>query len=183
MKKILVADIMVPLSYCLKVQKDYSLLDVFQALDQTRKSKNESLHKDSIVFDENGAFLGKVTMIDIFKALEPNYSRVKQQHKTASTLSAVAVMKIADDFNLWLEPTQTIRHRAGQLKVADVMHIPEKIEYIKEEENLEKAMHIYIMGVHQPLIVKNADNEVTGVLRFGDIFEAFRQSLLDQNIS
>ena len=67
--------------------------------------------------------------------------------------------------------------------VANVMHIPEQIEYIKEEENLEKAMHIYVMGVHQPLIVKNTDNKVTGVLRFGDIFEAFRQSLLDPNIS
>ena len=183
MKQIRVADIMVPLSYCLTVQKDYSLLDVFEALDQTRKSKNESLHKDSIVFDENGAFIGKVTMIDIFKALEPNYRRIKQQHKTASMLSAGAYMKIAEDFNLWLEPTQTIRHRAGQLKVADVMHIPDQIEYIKEEENLEKAMHIYVMGVHQQLIVKNADNKVTGVLRFGDIFEAFRQSLLDPSIS
>ena len=183
MKKILVADVMIPLSYCLIVQKDYSLLDVFQALDQTKKSKNETLHKDSIVLDENGALIGKVTMIDIFKELEPNYSRVKQQHKTASMLSAGAYMKIAEDFNLWLEPTQTSRDRAGQLKVADVMHIPEQIEYIKEEENLEKAMHIYIMGVHQPLIVKNAGNEVTGVLRFGDIFEAFRQSLIDPNIS
>ena len=183
MKQFLVADIMIPLSYCLTVQKDYSLLDVFQALDQTKKSKNESLHKDSVVLDENGTFLGKVTMIDIFKALEPNYSRVKQQHKPASKLSAGAYMKIAEDFNLWLEPTQTIRHRAGQLKVADVMHIPRQIEYIQEKENLEKAMHIYIMGVHQPLIVKNADNEVTGVLRFGDIFEAFWQSLLDSNTS
>ena len=183
MQQILVADIMIPLSYCMTVKKDSSLLDVFQALDQTKKSKDESPHKDSVVFDDNGAFLGTVTMIDIFKALEPNYSRVKQQHKTASKLSAGAYMKIAEDFNLWLEPTQTIRHRAGQLKVADVMHIPEPIEYIKEKENLEKAMHIYIMGVHQPLIVKNADNEVTGVLRFGDIFEAFRQSLLDPNIS
>ena len=59
------------------------------------------------------------------------------------------------------------------------MHIPEKVEYIKEKESLEKAMHIYVMGVHQPLIVKNSDNKVTGVLRFGDIFEAFRQSLLN----
>ena len=77
MKQILVADIMVPISNCLTVQKDYSLLDVFQALDQTRKSKNESPYKDSIVFDENGTFLGKVTMIDIFKALEPNYRRIE----------------------------------------------------------------------------------------------------------
>jgi len=183
MKQISVADIMVPIGSCLTVRKEHSLLDVFQALDQSRKSENKSPYKDSIVFDENGAVLGKVTMIDIFKALEPNYRRIKQQHKTASMLSAGAYMKIAKDFNLWLEPTETLRHRAGQLKVADVMHIPEQIEYVKEEENLEKAMHIYVMGVHQPLIVKNADNEVTGVLRFGDIFEAFRQSLLDPNIS
>ena len=181
MKRILVADIMIPMSHCMTVQEDHSLLDVFQALDQTRNSKNEALHKDSIVLDRNGAFLGKITMIDIFMALEPNYSRVKQLHETASRHSVGAYMKMAEDFDLWLEPTQTIRHRAGQLKVANVMHIPEEIEYIDEQENLEKAMHIYIMGVHQPLIVIDADNEVTGVLRFGDIFEAFRQSLLDPN--
>ena len=56
MKQILVADIMIPLSYCMKVQKDYSLLDVFKALDQTQKSKNESPQKDSIVFDERRYF-------------------------------------------------------------------------------------------------------------------------------
>ena len=38
-------------------------------------------------------------------------------------------MKIARDFNLWMEPTKTICERANQLKVADVMHVFEKIEY------------------------------------------------------
>ena len=181
MEKIKVQEILIPFSKCLKVRKDHNLIEVFKALDQTWITENGAAHKDSIVLDESGEFIGKVTMIDIFRALEPNYSKVEQQHKMASMFSAGAVMKIARDFNLWMEPTETIFERASQLKVADVMHVPENIEYIKEGDSLEKALHIYVMGVHQPLIVRNDDNDITGVLRFGDIFEAFRQSLLNSD--
>jgi hypothetical protein len=61
--------------------------------------------------------------------------------------------------------------------VAEAMHVPEKSEYIKEDDNLEKALNHYVMGVHQPLIVKKGE-DVTGVLRFGDIFEIVRERLL-----
>ena len=179
MNEIKVQEIMIPIPKCLKVRKDHSLIEVFKALDQTPRTENDAAHKDAIVLDENDDFIGKVTMIDIFRALEPNYRKVDQQKKMASMLSAGAVMKIARDFNLWMEPTKTICERANQLKVADVMHIPEKIEYIKEGDSLEKALHIYVMGVHQPLIVRNDNDDITGILRFGDIFEAFRQSLLN----
>jgi CBS domain containing-hemolysin-like protein len=178
MNEIKVKEIMIPISKCLKVRKDQSLIEVFKALDQIRATENDAAHKDAIVLDESGDFNGKVTMIDIFRALEPRYGQVKQQQKMASMLSAGAVMKVAKDFDLWMEPTKTIRERANQLKVADVMHAPEKIEYIKEGDSLEKALHIYVMGVHQPLIVRNDNDDITGVLRFGDIFEAFRRSLL-----
>ena len=57
------------------------------------------------------------------------------------------------------------------------MHVPEKIEIIQETDTIEKALNLYVMGVHQPLIVKDG-NTVTGVLRFGDIFEAVRKALL-----
>ena len=129
MKGIKVREVMIPISKCLKVRKDHTLIEVFKALDQTRITENDAAHKDSIVLDESADFIGKVTMIDIFRALEPNYSRVEKQQKMASMLSAGAVMKIARDFNLWMEPTKTICERANQLKVADVMHVFEKIEY------------------------------------------------------
>jgi Mg2+/Co2+ transporter CorC len=178
MNEIKVQEIMVPISKCLKVRKNHSLIEVFKALDQNRTTENEAAHKDSIVLDESGGLIGKVTMIDIFRSLEPKYGQVEKQKKMASMLSTGAVMKIARDFNLWMEPTKTICERANQLKVADVMHVPEEIEYIKEGDSLERALHIYVMGVHQPLIVRNHENDITGILRFGDIFEAFRQSLL-----
>jgi Mg2+/Co2+ transporter CorC len=182
MSEIQVKEIMIPISNYVTVRKEDSLVEVLQALEQTRKSENKHAHRDAIVVDVNGVFIGKVTIIDIFRVLEPNYKKVEQQQKKGM-LTAEFVMKAVKDFNLWMEPTQTICERGSRLKVADVMHIPEKIEYIKETDILEKALHLYVMGVHQPLVVKNNDNKVTGVLRFGDIFEVVRKSLLSCNVS
>ena len=86
---------------------------------------------------------------------------------TKLTLTDEFVMKAARDFDLWLEPAQTLCERGSRLRVSDVMHTPEKVEYIKETATLDKALHLYVMGIHQPLIVKNEDGKVTGVLRFG----------------
>jgi len=181
MNEIQVKEIMIPFSNYVTVRKEDSLVEAFQALEQARKSENEHAHRDAIVVDANGVFVGKVTMIDIFRALEPNYKKIEQQQQKG-ILTAEFVMKAVKDFNLWMEPTQTICERGGRLKVADVMHLSEKLEYIKETDVLAKALHLYVMGVHQPLIVKNND-KVTGVLRFGDIFEVVRQSLLNCNVS
>ena len=46
-----------------------------------------------------------------------------------------------------------------------------------EKESIEKALHLYVLGAHQPLIVKKEET-VTGMLRFGDIFEVIRENLL-----
>lgn len=181
MNEIHVKDIMIPISDYVTVQKEDSLVEVLRVLEKARESESEHAHRDAIVVDANGVFEGKLTMFDIFRALEPNYKKIEQQQK-GGTLTAEFVMKVAKDFNLWMEPTQTICERGGQLKVADVMHISEKIECIKETDVLDKALHLYVMGVHQPLIVKNNDNKVSGVLRFGDIFEIVRQSLLSCNV-
>ena len=182
MNKIQVKKTMIPISDYVTVKKEISLVEVLQSLEQTRKSDIDHAHRDAIVVDENGVFIGKITMLDVFRILEPNYRKVAQNQGTG-TLTAEFVMRAAEDFNLWLEPTKTICERGKRLTVADVMHIPEEAEYINETDTLEKAMHLYVMGVHQPLIVKNADGKVTGVLRFGDVFESVRQRLLDVSCS
>ena len=182
MDKIQVKEIMIPILNYVTVQKENSLVEVLQSLEVARKSENEHAHRDAIVIDANGVFIGKLTMIDVFRALEPNYTKVEQQQEQG-VLTADFVMNAAQDFNLWIEPTKTICERGSRLKVADVMHTPEKMEYIKETDTLNNALHLYVMGVHQPLIVKNNVDQVTGVLRFGDIFEAIRQSLLKCDVS
>jgi hypothetical protein len=57
------------------------------------------------------------------------------------------------------------------------MHVPGEADYISEADSIELALHKYVMGVHQPLIVKKKDT-VAGVLRFGDVFEVIRKAML-----
>jgi len=169
-------DVMIPISKYVTVSQETSLVEVLQALENARASEQERAHRDVIVVTGSGDVIGKVTMLDIFRALEPNYRKVFK-NAPKGTLTKGFVRKAMNDFNLWMEPVQSICARGGNLKVSEVMHRPESIEFIDEDDPLEKALHLYVMGVHQPLIVKK-DGTITGILRFGDIFEEVRTSIL-----
>ena len=176
MKNILVKDVMIPIGNYTTVKKEYNLADVLRAMEKKSISENRQAHRDAIVVDKNNRFVGKVTMLDIFRALEPNYRKFKQRPK-GQTLTDDWVREAVQELKLWLEPTEDICQRGSRVTVDEAMHIPEKSEFIKEDDHLEKALNYYVMGVHQPLIVKKGD-DVTGVLRFGDIFEIVRERLL-----
>ena len=175
MKKKFVKDLMIPISNYVTVKKTATLIDVLKALELARQ-ENTHAHRDAIVVDDSGAFLGKVTMLDVFRALEPNYKKIVGDRSTG-TLTKDFAMKAVKEFNLWMEPEQNICKRGSSKTVSEVMHAPENVEFIQENDTLEKALNLYVMGVHQPLIVKNGKT-VTGVLRFGDIFEVVRKALL-----
>jgi len=179
MKKIFVKELMIPISKYVSVKKTDTLVDVLQALELAR-DENEHAHRDAIVVNTDGSFLGKVTMIDIFRALESNYKKMMSKNG-AGTLTKAFVMKAVKEFNLWIEPEADICHRGARKTVAEVMHTPRSVEFLQEDDTLEKALNLYVMGIHQPLIVKSGET-VTGVLRFGDMFEVVRKELLSCNI-
>jgi predicted transcriptional regulator len=171
-----IKDLMIPIANYVTVKKEDRLVDVLAAIEKKRQIEGGHAHRDAIVVDEKGRFVGKVTMIDIFRVLEPNYRKV-QKSQQEQTLTDGFVRKAVQELDLWLEPVEDVCARGGGVRVADAMHIPEKSEYIQEDESMEKALSLYVMGVHQPLIVKSGDT-VTGVVRFGDIFEVVRERLL-----
>ena len=176
MKEITVKQAMIPIANYVTVKKEDNLVDVLQALEEARESKKARAHRDAIVVNDSGTFIGKITMLDIFRSLEPNYQLVVKQKKKGF-LTNEFVNKSLKDFMIWMEPAHSICERGSKLKVARVMHTPERFEYIDENDTLEKAMALYVMGIHQPLIVRNG-KEVTGLLRFGDVFEFVRENLL-----
>ena len=175
MKTIYVKEIMIAIGNYVTVKKTDDLVGVMQALEDARQSSAHA-HRDAIVVDDQGAFIGKVTMIDIFRALEPNFKKLMSSN-AEGTLTSHFVMNAVKELNLWLEPEKGICERGSQKQVGEVMHVPEKVEYLQENDTLEKAMNLYVMGVHQPLVVKSGET-VTGILRFGDVFEVVRKTLL-----
>ena len=157
------------------INEDKTLYDVFQILEaETSSGKPE--HRDLIVLDSAGDFKGKVTMLDIFKALEPNYKKL-DTNITNGTFTKDYILKAIKDFNLWLEPVKNLCERGSGIKISNVMHTPKEHEYVDEEDSLEKALHEYVTGVHQPLIVRQGD-QVTGILRFEDLYEVIREHML-----
>ena len=175
MKDILVKTVMIPLSNYVTIEADKTLYDVFQILENNKASGSHA-HRDAIVVDHNGNFKGKVTMLDIFRTIEPNYKKLFKNYEDG-TLTKDYVINAVRDFQLWLEPMQSLCERGAGIKVSEIMHVPEDYEYLQENDSLEKALHEYVMGLHQPLIVKNGDT-VTGVLRFGDLFEIIKDQML-----
>ena len=177
MKNFKAKDLMIPADEYCRVKKDSTLQEAMAQL--VIQSENKGLshpHRDLLVEDENGKIIGKVTMLDIFKSMEPNYFRMENdRHQNA--LSREYVQKIYTDFNLWSEPMTTLCQKCAALKVADLMHVPHLNEMINEEDSIDKALHSFVLGLHQPILV-HKDGNVTGVLRLGDIFENIRKAIL-----
>ncbi|MEF2144654.1 MAG: CBS domain-containing protein [Desulfovibrionaceae bacterium] len=176
MESINVKELMVPLSEYVRVDVDDTLSDCFRAMERDREEKGKGLHahRDALVFSKNGEFMGKVTMKDVFLALEPTYKRILGLKKGESSLSSDYVAKLFREYDLWTEPLKDLCNNASGMKVGEIMHNCEKDEFLDEGDNLGKALHKFVMGVHQPLIVTR-EGRVVGVLRLGDVFEQIRQ--------
>jgi hypothetical protein len=181
MKEIPVKDIMIPISDYVTVKKQERLTEVLSAIEKARLAKGRRAHRDAVVVDDNGALCGKVTMIDIFRALEPNYPKV-QRARREQTLTDAVVRRAVKERRCWMEPVEDVCARGAAVTVAEAMHVPEASEYIQETDGIEKALSLYVMGVHQPLIVQDGQT-VTGLLRFGDVFEVVRERLLKCDLS
>ena len=117
MKDILVKEIMIPISDYVTVRKSDNLTEVLRAIEERRAIEQGHAHRDAIVVDENGRFVGKVTMIDIFRSLEPNYRKPKKEEERQQTLTDAFVQNAVKDFKLWLEPVESVCERGGKVTV------------------------------------------------------------------
>jgi Mg2+/Co2+ transporter CorC len=176
----IVRDVMIPIVDYVTVKEEDSLFDVIQILERSKTKDKGHAHRDAVVVDDDGKFIGKVTMIDIFRALEPNYNKIdvdKLLEGGKGYLTEEMIESVYKDFDFWVAPSKTFCERGQAKKVSEVMHVPTSGEYILEEDSIEKALNLYVLGAHQPLIVKKGET-VTGMLRFGDVFDVVRQKLL-----
>lgn len=175
MKNINIKKVMTPINEYITISEDQTLYDVFRLIDEEKKS-NGIVHRDLIVMDESGVFKGKITMIDVFRALEPKYKQLDNL-SSAGTLTKEYMLDAVKSYELWLAPVSDLCERGGGVSVREIMHTPAKNEYVHEKDSLEIALHRYVMGSHQPLIVRD-DDQVTGILRFEDLFEVVKNHML-----
>jgi CBS domain-containing protein len=176
MKSFTVRDLMVPLSEYATVSEDATLYDAVLALEIAQEKFEEKHtryhHRAILVLDKNGNVVGKLSQLDVLRALEPKYQEMiegKGSHRFGFTKQFMQSM--LQEYHLFANPLEDICRKAGVKNVKTFMYTPSEGEYVSEDVSLAEAIHQLIMGHHQSLLVTR-DTTIVGVLRLTDVFAA-----------
>ena len=180
MQNITVKDLMIPLDEYATVRDDASLYEAVKALEKAQKDFNRErylyLHRAILVYDKNKRVIGKISQLDVLRALEPRYRDMGDFSAISrSGLNVEFIKTIMSHYDLYQRSFPEMCMTASDLKVKDIMYTPGSDEYVEENDFLGNAINHLVMGHHQSLLVTR-DKDIVGILRLTDIFnEVFQR--------
>jgi len=174
MKTIAIKDLMVPLEEYATVSEEATLFEAVTALEEAQEALDRDrylyLHRAVLVYDKNNQIVGKISQLDVLRALEPKYDDLGDVGKMSYTGFSPQFLKtMLKQGALWETPLRDICSRAGGFKVKTFMYTPTEGEYIDEDASLNEGVHLLVMGRHQSLLVTRG-KEIVGILRLTDVF-------------
>ena len=155
MKSIHVREVMVPLSEYATVSKEATLYDAVLALEKAQGEFDQTRyrHRAILVYDENKKIVGKVSQLDLLKALEPKYEQIGNPGSMVHYGFNPRFLKsLFRQFDLWSRPLDDICKKASRKKVESFMYTPTEGEYVSEDATLNEAVHQLVIGHHQSLL-------------------------------
>ena len=175
MKTKIVKDLMIPLSEYATVSEEATLYDAIIALEEAQKNFDQTKyrHRAILIYDKNRHITGKVSQLDILRALEPKYNEMREVRGPSHYgFSKKFLMSIREQFSLFDKPMEEICQKAGLLKVKNIMYAPTEGEYVNENDSMDVAIHRLVMGNRQSLLVTKNGNikNIEGILRKTDVF-------------
>jgi len=174
---------MVPISEYATVQDDATLLEAVISLHKSQQEYDSSKtrHRAILVCDKANKVIGKISHMDIIKSLEPKYDLIKGTHPLAQFgFSKTFLNSLINKQLLWAEPFNDICQKGATLKVKDIMYTITIGEFVKLDSTLDEAVHQFIMGHHQGLLVKDG-KDIVGILRFTDVYGEIASTIMGCN--
>lgn len=186
MEIITVEDLMVPIEEYATVNEDATLYEAVKALEKAQEELDRKryhyLHRAILVLDKNRKVLGKISQLDVLRALEPKYKGMgDMRHLSRTGFSLDFIKSMMEKYALCEIPFTEMCRNAANLKVKDYMYTPEEGEYVEADAALCEAIHILVMGQHQKLLVTR-DGEIIGILRLTDVFKEVFQTMEAQKL-
>jgi len=180
-----VAEVMIPLSEYATVNENDTLEKAIKTLYAFNKktTKDKFKHRAVLVYDKKGNISGKVSALDVLRALEPKYSQFGQIDQISKLglsrfgLSCDFVHSLVENYNLWDENCESLVEKAKKRKVKKIMHSPQEGEFVNSDVLIPEAIHQFILGHHQSLLVLKQD-KVIGILRLTDLYILIRDLIL-----
>ncbi len=177
MKATKVKELMIALSDYATVPDTDNLAGAIQALKQSNADKQlNHKHRAVLVYDVDHHVIGKVGIREIFKALEPKYRQFAGTDPSGNVslshfgFNQEFLSSLVDKFSLWHESMETLLAKAAETPVKEIMYTPSKGEFVNIDAPVSEAVHQFIIGCHQSLLVVEKER-VVGILRLADVFD------------
>lgn len=174
-----VRDLMVALDDYPTVAHTASLAEAVALLERAQHdvAPGRHRHRAVLVTDGTGRVVGKLSQIDVLRALEPRLRETGGLDAvTRFGFSADYIESTSEDFGLLKGPLVGVCRRVADVKVTDLMTTPGSGEYVAEDASLGTAIHQLVRGSHQSLLVTRGER-VVGLLRLTDLFAAVARVL------
>jgi len=176
MKSYTVNELMVPLSEYATVSEDATLYEAVLALEKAQEKFEDKhtryRHRAILILDKNRNVVGKLSQLDVLKALEPKYQDMLEGRGSQRFGFSRQFMKsMLQQYHLFANPLEDICRKAGEKNVKEFMYAPGEGEYVEDNASLDQAIHQLVMGHHQSLLVTR-DEKIVGILRLTDVFAA-----------
>jgi hypothetical protein len=186
MKSSYVKEFMFSLEEYVTVNEEDSLYDALLVLEEAQKGYFQKVeahmypHKALLVLNKENDVVGKLSQFDIIRSLEPKYKSLISSELIARTatsgFSAEFLKNMLNQYALFELPLADLCRRAAKKRVKDCMYTPAEAEYVTEDDTLAVAIHQFVVGHHQSLLVTK-DGKITGILRMADVFKYVCQTL------
>ena len=190
MKRLKVKDLMIPLGEYTTVSENATLYEAVRVLREVQKKYLEQAkasrevrypHRAVLVLDSQGRVVGKISQLDVLRALEPQYARIMTSPSlgrlAASGFSAEFLEDLIERYGLFSSGLKDLCQKAAERRVRDFMYTPQEGEYVRDEDTLDRAVHKLVMGQHQSLLVLDGSGEIVGILRLVDVFEVIASAI------
>ncbi len=127
MKSYLVKDLMVPLSEYATVTEDATLYDAVLSLEAAQEKFEDKhtryRHRAILILDKDDMVVGKLSQLDVLKALEPKYQDMIEgegSHRFGFTKGFM--QSTFEDYHLFTNPLDDICRKAGEQPVKKFMY-------------------------------------------------------------
>lgn len=176
MKNFNVKDLMVPISEYATVIQGATLFEAVLALEKAQEEYDPQHtpyhHRAILVLDEKKSVIGKLSQLDVLRALESRDESVnKLRDINQFHFSPKLVAALREQNRMTGSILEHVYERASSLKVEDFMQSPSIGEYVEEDTSLDAAIHQLVAGTHLSLLVTKG-KDIVGILRMSDVFGA-----------
>jgi CBS domain-containing protein len=174
-----VRDLMIPVQNYACVPEDSPLFEVIIALEEVQQKFKDMYykHRAVLVCGEKGKIVGKIGLIDVLRALDPQYKELGEIGMiTRFGVNLEFLKSMKDQFRLFKEPLDSLCRKVATIKAKEAMHTPVEGEFVEIDASLNEAIHKFVIGQHQSLLVLDK-GEIVGVLRLSDVFMEVAQMI------